>query len=176
MTKWTAISLVINGLAVLTALAAGAIAYRQYRATAMQESVKQTIEFLKLSYTAPIRPAQDHVWKVIAENQDTVRRMITDNIYQFDPLTRSKKYQEKIQAIVSENNLTGDVVYTFSFFDQLATCVNAEICDLKTTKAFFKSDFKTFADWFQPTVEGLLRANGQGYFDTEFAKLVSHLQ
>src|SRR5262249_42455807 len=107
---WARAGVVVNGVAVLAAVAAGTVAYWQYSATVMQESVKQTIEFLKLSYSPPVKPAEDRVWKVIAENSDTVRNLLRENSDKImDEETRSKKFKEKLDAIVSQNNLDPDL-------------------------------------------------------------------
>lgn len=172
---WAIIGVLVNGLAVLAAVVAGAIAYRQYTSGISQEKIKQTIEFLKLSYADPIAPAQQRVWRAIGRHQDEVRDAVEHNKYTMKPPQAAEAYEKMLSDIVAKENLRQDIIDSFSFYDQLATCVNSDICDLAAAKVFFGDDLKTFSGWFAPVIDDLERESGRSYQKTEFVKLLARL-
>jgi hypothetical protein len=174
--KWTAAGVVISGLALLAAMAAGGIAYFQFRSGLEQDRIKQTIEFLKLSYADPIGPAQQRIWTALGANRDDLQKQIITNKNTMTSTQRADAFRKVVESLITREKLGNDITQVYSFYNEIAICVKADVCDYASAKTFFENDFDDFTSWFEPYVIDNLRQNSRAYTDSEFYKLLKRIR
>jgi hypothetical protein len=173
---WTAIGVVVNAIAVVAVAAAGLIAYLQYRAGIGQESVKQTVDFLKLTYSEPVGPAQQRIWISLSVKKDEITNQLIKNKETLPPAQRSAAFQAIMASLISGEKLGKDINQVFAFYNQIAICVNSEICDYTSAKIFFHDDMEDFASWFEPYLVDNARQINRTYSESEFYKLLTRMR
>jgi hypothetical protein len=174
--RWTAIGVVVNAIAVIAVAAAGFIAYLQFRSSVGQESVKRTIEFLMLSYAERVGPAQQRLWSELLASKTEIINQVSSNKASLDPKQRSAAFHELMASFVSAKKLERDINQVYSFYDQIAVCVNAGICDYTSAKVFFQNDMEDFTSWFEPYLEDNAREIGRTYRESNFYKLLTRMR
>src|SRR6266436_9341702 len=112
-----------------------------------------------MSYTERLGPKNEQLWQTIYSQQDDLINKIQENARKRPAKERSREYATMITKFVDDNKLRNDLITVYGFYEQVATCVNADICDTKATKVIFGGTMRTFAHWFGPILEDIERSS-----------------
>jgi hypothetical protein len=163
MKFWTAAGVIINAIAFFAAAAAAYVAYRQYQTGLDQERIKQTTAFISVLNSDQNRQARQQLFETLYDEMDGLARAVQKNKDSADPEQRSQLFAAMMDDMIKRKNLDDKINLLFGLYNQIGTCVVAEICDLKSATAFFLTDMSDFASWFAPHLSAKQRKFNHSY-------------
>jgi hypothetical protein len=149
-------------LTILFAVVAGVYVLVEYQLRQHEETVKRVLEF-------QARYGQ----KEILDARVKLDGYLLSEQYKLDiAAATAKDANGKMTEVIRKNKLDSNVFVLADFFDQVATCVEKDLCDRKTACAIFKGPitalrnnyYGLFEDWKKAWGENFAEKS-RGYFD-----------
>ena len=134
---------------------------------------KQTVKVQRsLSYVASYRSGNTTEAKLylnkILVDQNTALNSILSKTYT-DDTALSNAYNQLVLKITKESSVQRNIEILFSFFEEVAICVDRELCDAEIINSFFTNDAKSMFNSFYPYICSLRKQwkNNTVYLKTE---------
>ena len=124
------------------AVASALVAYTEYRTNQQQNKIERTLNYY--SYFQGTN-AQEASFE-LSETWDRESNALDDLLAKTPKADYAKAYDEFVVDLVQKHGLRTKVLVMIRFYNSLATCVTADLCDRLTALRFYGPDAKIFRD------------------------------
>ena len=145
-------------LGFLFAIASALVAYTEYRSSQQQNKIERTLNYY--NYFQDIQAHQASValtqlWDNESSGLDTALDANKDK-------SKAKEIYDKfVIDLVQKHDARPKVLLMITFYNSLATCVTADLCDRLTALRFYGPEAKTFRNNYFAYVEAYKKQNDQ---------------
>jgi len=153
-------------LGVVAILCAGAYGLLEYIEHKQAIKVERSLSYVEHYRDGSTADAKLTLNQILFDNQQALIQVLSKNNEPQEALNRA--YNELIIKITSNLNTQRNLEIVFSFFEEVAICVERELCDQSVIESFFTNDAKSLFNSYYPYVCSLRR---QWKNDTVYLKL-----
>jgi hypothetical protein len=137
------------------ALASAIVAYTEYRSSQQQNKIERT-----LTYYNYFQDTQAHAASLALIQLWDVESGALDAALDSAPKDQAQKvYENFVEALVQKHNMRAQVLLMITFYNSLATCVTADLCDRLTALRFYGPEAKAFRNNYYYYVEAYKQQN-----------------
>ena len=139
------------------AIASALVAYSEYRSNQLQNKIERT-----LNYYSYFQDTQAHAASLELTQLWDAESPTLDTALNAAPKDKIKDvYENFLETMVQKHNARAKVLLLISFYNSLATCVTADLCDRLTALRFYGPEAKVFRNNYYYYVEAYKEQNNQ---------------
>lgn len=142
-------------LGFMFAVASALVAYTEYRSNQQQAKIERTLTYYSYFQDTNAHQASFE----LSQLWDTESGAL-DDLLSKAPKGESKKvYEDFVVDLVQKHNVRAKVLLMIGFYNSLATCVTADLCDHLTALRFYGPEAKTFRNNYFAYIEAYKKQN-----------------
>lgn len=168
--EWGKLSSCVRSLFTVLAIVVGGIfGLCEYFSAKQASKVGNTLNLVDEYYSPPMVK----VFRDISSSWDIGYGVLSTIVKNAE--NPAEEYSTFVKALIKEESLQYNIERLFRFYERVVICVESQVCDAKSARAFFLRDGKTFFRQYYPYVCGMrsrwndptIWASVQMYFNPE---------
>lgn len=142
-------------LGLMFAVASALVAYTEYRSSEQQEKIERA-----LTYYSYFRDTRAHqVSFELMQIWDSEAAALDEALAKAPKGQAKQVYDDFVVAIVEKHKVRSNVLLMIGFYNSLATCVTADLCDRLTALRFYGPEAKAFRNNYYAFIEAYKKQN-----------------
>ena len=137
-------------LGVVTVIAAGAYGLLEYIEHKQGVRVERSLSYVESYRDGNAANAKLSLNQLLADKQEELATLLNTGYKKESDLNRA--YADLILQITSKPSVQRNLEIVFSFFEEVAICVERELCDHEVIQSFFTNEVRGFFNSFYPYV------------------------
>lgn len=137
------------------AVASALVAYTEYRSNQQQSKIERTLNYYNYFQDTKAHQASFE----LAELWDSESSHLDEALAAAPKAQAKAVYEQFVSDLVLKRGMRSKVLLTISFYNSLATCVTADLCDRLTALRFYGPEAKTFRNNYFAFIEAYKQQN-----------------